>query len=146
MISCFSVSGVFSGASVIGRLIGTPFCSMGVTTMKMISSTRQTSTRGVTLMSAFSVVFCSLSAGLCHRCLFILGFLHEVNCHFGTGVGHLDREAVDTILKVVVRPDGRDGDEETAGGGEERFRDTGRDRGDTAAAGGHAGEGVDDAD
>src|SRR5947199_3372617 len=40
-------SGLFTGA--ISTLM--PFCNMGVTTMKMISSTSITSTMGVTLMS-----------------------------------------------------------------------------------------------
>src|SRR5437867_7794092 len=94
--SCFSVSGVFSGSSVTGRLTGTPFCSMGVTTMKMISSTRQTSTNGVTLISEFIAVFWNLLTELCHRCLIMRArFLHEVDRHFRSRVGHLDGEAVD---------------------------------------------------
>jgi len=39
---------------VSGNATSTPVCSMGVTTMKMISSTRQTSTSGVTLMFALT--------------------------------------------------------------------------------------------
>src|SRR5215213_4445426 len=130
--SCFSVSGVFSGSSGTGRLIGTPFCSMGVTTMKMISSTRQTSTSGVTLMSEFSPALVNLPAELCHCLRFIPGprFLQEVDGHLRTRVRHLDGEAVDAVLEVVVRPDRRDGDEEAEGGGDERLGDTGRDRRD----------------
>src|SRR4030081_2097061 len=101
--NCLSVSGVFSGSSVTGRLIGTPFCSMGVTTMKMISSTRQTSTSGVTLISDVSDAFVNLPRELCHRCLIMADsrFLHEVDGHFRSGVGHLDSEAVDAVLEIV---------------------------------------------
>src|SRR5437660_7495711 len=147
MSICFSLSGVFSGSSVTGRLTGTPFCSMGVTTMKMMRRTRQTSTSGVTLISEFIAAFCSLPTELCHRCLFMRSrFLHEIDRHFRSGVRHLDGEAVDAVLEVVVRPDRGDGDEETEGSGDERFGDTGRHGGDTAAGGGHLLERVNDAD
>src|SRR5688572_32908049 len=124
MMSCFSVSGVFSGSSVTGRFTGTPFCSMGVTTMKMISSTRQTSTSGVTLMSELSAAWLSLPSELPDS-FFIADprLLHEVDGHFRAGVGHLHREAIDAVLEVVVRPDRGDGHEQAAGGGEQRFRD-----------------------
>src|SRR5262249_52261837 len=145
--SCFSVSGVFSGSSVTGMLTGTPFCSMGVTTMKMMRSTRQTSTSGVTLMSEVSAVFCSFPTELCHRCLIMRArFLHEVDRHLRAGVGHLDGEAIDAVLEVVIGPHRRNGHEQTERGGDERLGDTGRHRGDAAAGGGHLGEGVDDAD
>src|SRR5581483_3468343 len=62
MASCFGPSGIFSGLAVSGSCTGTPFTIIGVTTMKMISSTRQTSTRGVTLMSALRVF--SVAPGL----------------------------------------------------------------------------------
>ena len=48
-----SFSGWASGFLALGRLTGTPYCSRGVTTMKMIRSTRHTSAKGVMLMSAF---------------------------------------------------------------------------------------------
>src|SRR5437667_2196008 len=103
--SCLSVSGVFSGSSVTGRLTGTPFCSMGVTTMKMMRRTRQTSTNGVTLISEFIAVFCSLPTELCHRCLIMRArFLHEVDRHLRAGVGHFDGKTIDAVLEVVVGP------------------------------------------
>src|SRR5215212_1729813 len=112
MISCFSVSGVFSGSSVTGRLTGTPFCSMGVTTMKMIRSTRQTSTSGVTLMSEVRAAWLTFPSELAGS-LFIAHahFFHEVDRHFRAGVGHLHGEAVDAVLEVVVRPHRGDGHE-----------------------------------
>src|SRR5450432_871073 len=125
--SCLSVSGVFSGSSVTGRLIGTPFCSMGVTTMKMISSKRHTSTNGVTLISEVIEAFVNLLSELCHRCLIMRArFLHEENGHLRAGVGHLHGEAIDAVLEVVVRPDRRNGDEESECRRDERFGDTGR--------------------
>src|SRR5258708_5195981 len=51
MMRSVSLPGFFTACCPSGRRTSTPCCSMGVTTMKMISSTRQTSTRGVTLMS-----------------------------------------------------------------------------------------------
>ena len=43
-------SPTFSEVETFGNCTGTPFTITGVSTMKMISSTRQTSTSGVTLM------------------------------------------------------------------------------------------------
>src|SRR5437764_448147 len=105
------------GGRFAGALGGTrtryPICTTGVMTMKMMSRTRTTSTSGVTLMSAFSPAFCSLPTELCHRCLIMRPcFLHEVDRHFRSGVRHLDGEAVDAVLEVVVGPDRGDGDEE----------------------------------
>src|SRR5215213_9218703 len=88
--SCFSVSGVFSGFVVIGRLTGTPFWSMGVTTMKMMSSTRQTSTSGVTLMSDVRPALLTLPSELTDSFFMGIGFLQEVDGHLGARVGHLD--------------------------------------------------------
>src|SRR5688572_7758760 len=51
MSTCLAPSGMGSGSSVCGSWTGLPSISSGVTTMKMISSTRQTSTSGVTLIS-----------------------------------------------------------------------------------------------
>src|SRR5216684_677285 len=48
------------------------------------------------------------------------------------GVVHLDVEGFDFVGEVVVSPDGRDGHEETEGGGDERFGDTAGDGRETA--------------
>src|SRR5438045_2020632 len=53
---CLLFSGFLSGLSALGIWTSTPFWSSGVTTMKMMRRTRQTSTSGVTLIS-----LCSLS-------------------------------------------------------------------------------------
>src|SRR5277367_1536482 len=50
MASSFSASGMRSGLFTWAKSTLTPFCNMGVITMKMISSTSITSTMGVTLM------------------------------------------------------------------------------------------------
>src|SRR5437868_523597 len=105
--------------------------------MKMIRSTRQTSTSGVTLMSDVSGDLVNLLSELPDRCFCFItgprGFLQEVDRHLRAGVRQRDREAIDGVLEVVISPDRRDGDEKTAGSGEERFGDTSRNRGDTAA-------------
>src|SRR6185503_10600659 len=103
--------------------------------MKMIRRTKHTSTNGVTLISEFMLAFDSLPTELCHRFFIAARFLQEVDRHLRSGVRHLDSEAVDAILEVVVGPHRRDGHAETEGGGDEGFRDTGRNRRDTAARG-----------
>src|SRR5688500_834076 len=113
---------------------------MGVTTMKMIRSTRHTSISGVTLISDVIDAWLSFPSELADS-LFIADthFLHEVDRHLRTRVGHLDREAIHAVLEVVVSPDGGNRDEQAAGSGEERFGDTGRNGRDTTAALGHTG-------
>src|SRR5215203_4921769 len=109
--SCFSLSGIFSGSDVSGRATSTPFWSMGVTTMKMISSTRQTSTRGVTLMSlrtSGAFIVClrpSLSS------ISLLLFHEEVD-QLGGRVRHLDLEPLELVGEVVEHPRGRNGHEQ----------------------------------
>jgi hypothetical protein len=49
------VSEFIALACVSGRSIGTPTVSSGAATMKMISSTSMTSTKGVTLISDISL-------------------------------------------------------------------------------------------
>src|SRR5262245_58943687 len=68
MIWAFS-SGFFGGFDVVGSWTAGPFCSMGVTTMKMIRSTRTTSTSGVTLISDFTA---SALTTLCMRSFVLL--------------------------------------------------------------------------
>src|SRR3954470_16205571 len=112
--------------------------------MKMMRSTRQTSTSGVTLMSP-------RAPGSAITLLRFLGsillLLHKEVDQLGGGVGHLDLEPLELVLEQVEHPRGRDGHEETESGGDESFRDTGRHGADTTGAGeSHAAERVDDAD
>src|SRR6185436_18522284 len=122
----------------------TPSCSIGVTTMKMIRSTRQMSTKGVTLMSELSPLLPSCMPML-HGPLSLT--LQEEVDELGGAVRHLDAEELQLPLEVVEHPDCENRDREPDGRRDERLGDTGRDRPDAArSAGGHAREGVDDAD
>src|SRR6266566_1691882 len=139
-----------------------PAAMIGVTIMKMMSSTSITSISGVTLMSALTAdlalaLVTDRATGL--RRLLRLEFLGEdraaelradaldqvVDQLLG-GVRHLHREEVDLGAEVVVQPYGGNGDDEAERGRDERFRDTGRHRGERAAAPRrrHAREGVHD--
>ena len=53
--SSLSASGICDGLFTFAKSTLTPFCNMGVITMKMISSTSITSTMGVTLMSELTL-------------------------------------------------------------------------------------------
>src|SRR3954447_6748452 len=113
-----SFPGLFSECSPCGRRTSTPCCSIGVTTMKMMSRTRQTSTSGVTLMSplissglpppAPNAIACLLPhrggrrarrPGPDPRLV-----LDEVVDELRGRVGHLHLEAVDLVQEVVVHP------------------------------------------
>src|SRR3954466_9339395 len=131
-LSCFCPSGILSGCEVSGRVTATPFCNIGVTTMKMISSTRQTSTRGVTLMSLRTSL---TSVGLlCLGSMLAPLALHEEVDQLGRGVGHLDLQPLENVGEVVEHPGRRNGDAEAEGGGDERLGDTGRHGADTTRA------------
>src|SRR4051794_21486274 len=100
-----------------GRRTSLPRWSSGVTTMKMMSSTSTTSTRGVTLMSLFGP-----------RTEPVL------NAILGYAPGHLVEDlvrrrrdlhgaGVDPGLQVVEGHDRRDGDDQTEGGGHQGLGD-----------------------
>src|SRR5512143_1899140 len=144
-----------------GSFTSTPFWSMGVMTMKMMSRTIMMSAMGVTLMSAIGPPFLPPTA-IAMGVLLVsqtgaprdpgpsatarLGaLLDEVVEELGAGVVHLHVEALDLAVEVVERPHRGDGHEEAERGGDQRLRDAGRDRGDAARAReGHARERVDD--
>src|SRR5213596_4244564 len=155
-------SGRSSGFSERGIVAWKPAAMIGVTIMKMMSSTSITSISGVTLMSALTAdlalaLVTDRATGL--RRLLRLEFLGEdraaelradaldqvVDQLLGR-VGHLDRQEVDLGREVVVEPHRGDCDDEAERGRDERFRDTGRHRSERAATAGrrYAGEGVDD--
>src|SRR6266566_596872 len=123
-----------------------PAAMIGVTIMKMMSSTSITSISGVTLMSALTAdlalaLVTDRATGL--RRLLRLEFLGEdraaelradaldqvVDQLLG-GIRHFDRQEVDLGAEVVVQPYGGNGDDEAERGRDERFRDTGRHRGE----------------
>src|SRR5688572_7351978 len=136
------------------RSTGLPSISSGVTTMKMISSTRQTSTSGVTLISdrtAFSPLPRALAArpncmGSSCRPSDALLLDEEVD-QLRRGVGHLHLQPLEHVGEVVEHPGRGNGHAEAERGGDEGLGDTGRDRADAARAGErHTAERVDDAD
>src|SRR5690349_10148484 len=141
-------SGRFSGFCERGIVAWKPRAMIGVTIMKMMSNTSITSMRGVTLMSALTAaraLVADRATGL--RRLLRREFLREdrpaelrpdaldqVIDQLLRGVGHLDGEEVDLGGEVVVEPHGGNRDDQTKGGGDQRFGDTGRHRGQRAAA------------
>src|SRR6266571_6373259 len=149
MVSVFASSGFFSLASAEGSVMLTPFWSMGVTTMKMIRSTRHTSTSGVTLMSdltspAEPLPTCMGPYPLPPDRDVLL--LDEVVHQLGGRVVHFKDEVVHSAGEDVEDPDRRDRDEESEGGRDQRLGDPRGDRSQTAGStGGHRLEGVDDA-
>src|SRR4029079_95975 len=107
MVSCFWFSGIFVGSAVSGTMTFTPFWSMGVTTMKMIRSTRQTSTSGVTLMSLRMWLEVSIFL-TCRGSIAVPRLLHEEIDQLGRGVRHLDVQPVQLVGEVVEHPGRRD--------------------------------------
>src|SRR5437870_4937363 len=144
----------------MGSFTSTPFWSMGVMTMKMMSRTIMMSAIGVTLMSAIAPPFLPPTAIAMANSLRaaagrpaavrprgLRALLDEVVEQLRAGVVHLHVEALDLAREVVVRPHRRHRHEQAEGGGDERLGDAGRDGGDAARAGeGHARERVDDAE
>src|SRR5262245_2245208 len=133
-------SGFFGGSDAFGSTTGGPFWSIGVTTMKMMSSTSTTSTRGVTLMSERTLSTLTL-------CIQGFVLLEEEIHELGGGVRHLDLEPLEPRREVVERHDRGDGDEDPERRRDERLGDTLGHRRKTAGAGERdPGERVDDAD
>src|SRR5262245_41232695 len=117
----------------------------------MMSSTSITSTSGVTLISALtpplapprSIDITTSPDGS----RWLRRLLDEVVDELRRRVVHLDVEVLNARRQVVVNPDGRDRDDETERGFDERFRNTDRDGAQTRrAARADALERVDDAD
>src|SRR6266566_7725418 len=133
-------SGRSSGFWLRGSVAWKPAAMIGVTIMKMMSSTSITSMSGVTLMSALTaarVLAADRATGLGR--LLRLEFLGEdrpaeLGAHaldqvvdqLLRRVRHLHREEIDLRREIVVQPHRRDRDQQTECGRDERFRDTGR--------------------
>src|SRR5439155_7378257 len=84
----------------------TPFCNIGVITMKMIRRTSITSAIGVTLISEVTSPLPPLEPipiGLPLSALNLM-LLDEVVDQLGRRVGHLDRKRFNFVCEVVVRP------------------------------------------
>src|SRR6185437_4033142 len=152
--SSLSASAIGVGLLTLARSTLTPFCNMGVMTMKMISSTSITSTMGVTLMLELTLapsfllliaMACSPSArnslsacrgkrpvrsAVCARpgrspsvgLPANAPALQEVVNQFARRVIHLHVESFHAAREIVEHHHGRDGDEQTAGGGYQRLR------------------------
>src|SRR5438876_625420 len=95
--------GIASG-SCFGISASSFTCRSGVTTMKMMSSTSTTSTRGVTLMSFLGPL-------LADACILLLRPGEEVDDLRLDGV-HVGLKVFDAPVEVVVDPHRRDGDQE----------------------------------
>src|SRR5213083_951370 len=133
-------SGRSSGFSERGIVAWKPAAMIGVTIMKMMSSTSITSISGVTLMSALTAdlalaLVTDRATGLLR--LLRLEFLGEDRAaELGADtldqvvdqllrrVGHLDRQEVDLRGEIVVEPHGRDRDDEAERRRDQRLGDT----------------------
>src|SRR5436309_10989209 len=143
-------SGRSSGCSPRGIVAWKPAAMIGVTIMKMMSSTSITSISGVTLMSALTAaaaraLVTDRATGLLR--LLRLEFLGEdraaelgadaldqvVDQLLGR-VGHLDRQEVDLRGEIVVEPHGRDRHDEAERRRDQRLGDTRRHRRERPAA------------
>src|SRR5258705_13627487 len=144
-------SGLSVVLSAIGSLTLTPCCSIGATSIMMMSSTSITSTSGVTLISALipplappTSIDIAISPEVATR---LRRLLDEVVDELRRGVVHLHVEVFDARRQVVVDPDRRDGDDQAEGGFHERFGNTDRHGAETRRARrADALERVDDAD
>src|SRR6059036_2248543 len=139
-------SGRSSGCSPRGIVAWKPAAMIGVTIMKMMSSTSITSISGVTLMSAAArALVTDRATGLLR--LLRLEFLGEYRAaELGADaldqvvdqllgrVRHLDRQEVDLGREVVVQPHGRDRHDEAERRRDQRLGDTRRHRRERPAA------------
>src|ERR1700722_18258543 len=111
---------------VFGTETSMPDCSTGAVTMKMISNTRTTSTSGVMLIAAsevrvWAVLAVKATRGLpLHRLLFWADFFQAVQQLAGEVV-HAGAKLTQRCSELVVGNHGRDGDQQTSGGGDQGF-------------------------
>src|ERR1700733_6596813 len=116
---------------VFGTETSMPDWSTGAVTMKMISKTRTTSTSGVMLISAsevrvWPVLAVKATRGLpLHRFLFRADFFQAVE-QFAGEVVHAGAKLAQRCGELVVGDYGRDGDQQTSGGGDQGFRNSRR--------------------
>src|SRR6516225_8106351 len=137
--SSLSASGMGTGLLTLAMSTLTPFCSIGVMTMKMISSTSITSTMGVTLMLEFTFEPSSRFArpivqppfiGIRYNCTALRlpadgsATLQEVVNQLARAVVHFHVEGFHLVGEIVEHHDGGNRDEQPDGRGHKRFRDT----------------------
>src|SRR4029079_14570424 len=104
-----SASFISIGFFVLASSTLTPFCNIGVTTMKMIRRTSITSAIGVTLISEVTSPRpppdpIPIGLPLSDLCAVLFD---EIVDQLGRGVGHLNRERFHLLREIVVRPDCR---------------------------------------
>src|ERR1700722_2014477 len=115
---------------VFGTETSMPDWSTGAVTMKMISSTRTTSTSGVMLISASEVrvwpeLAVKATCGLpLHRFLFWADLFQAVE-QFAREVVHAGAELAQRCGELVVGDDGGNRDQQAGGGGDQGFRYSG---------------------
>src|ERR1700676_2060981 len=131
--SC-TLSGRFR-ASARGRASWMPWRSIGVATMKMISSTSITSTSGVTLMSPITSSCSSRRWKAMARSRLGEVPLRQVE-EFHDEVLDAGPQLAAAVGEVVVGDERRDRGAETGGGVDQGLGDAGRDRDDRGRAGG----------
>src|SRR5215468_11311511 len=138
------------GFVVFGRFTSGPFRICGAITMKMISSTKTTSTSGVMLMAA--CIRAGSPSRIDRTFLFHrrgVDFIHFFNVQplkrryfeqavheLGTSAIHLDMESLNLAREVVEGDDGRNGDEDTQGRRDQGLSDAARDHRHAAGPGG----------
>src|SRR5450631_2234407 len=131
MVSTWRVSVISFTERVLGTATSMPDCSTGAVIMKMISSTSTTSTSGVMLISASEDCVLPLLLVKATRGLPLDrvnaraqgDFFHAVE-QFAGEVVEASAELAQACSKGVVGDDGRDSDEKTGGGGDERLGDS----------------------
>ena len=105
MMMSLPSSGLRLWCTVLGSSTGTPLAISGVTTMKMMSNTSTTSTSGVTLMFAITLLF---SRGLCARaCLRARRSLRGVALRPSLGLVPVGRTSGRSYRPVAMRRDSR---------------------------------------
>src|SRR5580704_3511791 len=133
MITTWRCSVISLTVFVLGTATSMPDCSTGAVSIKITSSTSTTSTRGVMLISASAVcvwppLLVKATGSLpgilirSERC-----FFHAVQ-QFARKVVHARGKVAAACGELVVGDHGRDGYEQSGGGGDERFGNAGRDR------------------
>src|ERR1700733_4439753 len=111
---------------VFGTETSMPDCSTGAVTMKMISSTRITSTSGVMLISASEVrvwpeLAVKATGGLPLHCfLFGADFFQAVE-QFAGEIVHAGTKLAQGSGELVVGDDGRNGHQQARGGSDQGF-------------------------
>src|SRR5690606_37709621 len=130
----FMSFGLGSGLVTLGSSIWAPSVSAGATTMKMMSSTKTTSTSGVTLISGAPASESSRLPFPLLRSVTPMMILHLVQ-ELAHGAPERELDARNPRAQVVEEDHGRDGDHEAEGRLHERLGDTGRNRRNAPGAG-----------